>query len=214
MDSDTEPELVALLSTALTAVTQSEFDSVGHAQITLGWTPSAAAVSPELKPYYRLRNELTVKDSMVFRDNGCQLTSEPFTSFLKERQINHVRSSLYHAASNGAIERFNHVLKGSIQSAILESKPWKRTVFFLHIYCATPHVTGVSPFELLHGQRMYTKLNVLPAPPATGKVDLGKVDTEVRKQVSLRQAKMKAYTDTKREVRTPPFKEGDKVHIH
>ncbi|KAF7643880.1 hypothetical protein LDENG_00231630 [Lucifuga dentata] len=219
MDSDTEPELVALLSTVLTAVTQSEFEAASSAcpemtvlsnQITHGWPPSAAAVSPELKPYYRLRNELTVKDSIVFRDNGCQLTSDAFTSFLKERQIKHICSSLYHAASSGTIERFNRVLKGSIQSAILESKPWKQTVTdFLHIYRATPHAAiGVSPFELLHGRRMCTKLNVLPAPPVTGKVD-----TEVRQRVSLRQAKMKAYTDTKRGVRTPSFKEGDKVRI-
>ncbi|KAJ8378719.1 hypothetical protein AAFF_G00236970 [Aldrovandia affinis] len=62
LDSNNEPEFVALLSTALPAVTQSEFDSAYtacpemaamHAQISCGWSSSAAAVSPELKPYYR-----------------------------------------------------------------------------------------------------------------------------------------------------------------
>ncbi len=40
-------------------------------------------------------------------DNGPQFTSAAFTSFLQNRGITHIHSSVYHPASNGAIERFN-----------------------------------------------------------------------------------------------------------
>lgn len=58
-------------------------------------------------------------------DNGPQLTSMAFADFLKERNIQHIYSSVYYPQANGAVERFNRVLKQCIQSAIQEKKPWK-----------------------------------------------------------------------------------------
>lgn len=145
----------------------------------------------------------------IVSDNGPQFTSAEFSMFLKERNIQHIRTSLYHPAANGAIERFHRVLKGCIQSAVLETKPWKPTVTeFLQVYRATPHsATGLSPFELLHGRRMRTRLNVLP--PLTTRQDA----PALLQRVSLKQKKMKAYTDSKRVARTPDFKVGDWVRV-
>uniref|UniRef100_A0A1A7WTA5 Gypsy retrotransposon integrase 1 n=1 Tax=Iconisemion striatum TaxID=60296 RepID=A0A1A7WTA5_9TELE len=93
-------------------------------------------------------------------DNGSQFTSVNFATFLKERGIQHIRTSVYHPAANGAIERFHRVLKSCIQTAILEKTPWKSTVTeFLQVYRSTPHsttgmspsTTGISPSELLLG---------------------------------------------------------------
>lgn len=80
-------------------------------------------------------------------DNGPQFTSVAFSSFLKERGITHIRSSVYHPAANGAIERFNRVLKSCIQTTMLQNKAWKKaTADFLQVYRATPHaMTGASP---------------------------------------------------------------------
>ncbi|KAJ8333804.1 hypothetical protein SKAU_G00411230 [Synaphobranchus kaupii] len=73
---DVEPEFVAMLSTALSTLPVSEFEaacadcpelSALRSQINKGWPPSFKAVSSELTPYYRLRNELSVKDTLVFR---------------------------------------------------------------------------------------------------------------------------------------------------
>jgi len=144
----------------------------------------------------------------IVSDNGCQFKSVEFAAFLKDRDIQHIYTSVYHPAANGAIERFHRVLKSAIQSAILSGKPWKSTVTeFLQTYRATTHsVTGLSPSELLCGRKMRTRLNVLPL-PITCK------DPDVRQKVSLSQKKMKVYTDLTRRACTPEFKSGDWVRI-
>lgn len=47
----------------------------------------------------------------VFTDNGSQFCSSAFSDFLKERGIKQIRTSVYHPQVNGAVERFNLVLK-------------------------------------------------------------------------------------------------------
>lgn len=47
--------------------------------------------------------------SCLVSDNGCQFTSHEFANFLREREIKHLRSSVYYPRANGAIERFNRV---------------------------------------------------------------------------------------------------------
>lgn len=72
-------------------------------------------------------------------DNGPQFTSDAFTTFLQERGITPVCTAVYHPAANGAIERFNRFLKDCVQSAIVQSKPWKRTVTdFLQVLLHMP----------------------------------------------------------------------------
>ncbi|CAM5113000.1 unnamed protein product [Natator depressus] len=44
-------------------------------------------------------------------DNGSQITSLEFETFLAQRNILHRRSSLYYPQANGEIERFNRSLK-------------------------------------------------------------------------------------------------------
>ena len=156
--------------------------------------------------FSRLGNPLCVTT-----DNGVQFTSAAFSSFLKERQITHSRSSLYYPAANGAIERFNRVLRQTVQLAIQQNQRWKPAVIdFLHVYRSTPHATtGSSPFELLHGRTMRTKLTVLP--PAPDRAPPSEMD--IRRRVSDRQDKMKVYTDARRGARTPSFRKGDKVRV-
>lgn len=86
--------------------------------------------------------------------------------------------------------------------------PWKAEVTsFLHNYRATPHsTTGVSPFELLRGRKMRTKLNIFPPQKE-------RVHEDVRRTVRERQCAMKVYTDTKRGAKAPRFKCGDNVRI-
>ena len=64
----------------------------------------------------------------IVSDNGPQFLSTEFAAFLKGRDIKHIRTAVYHPAANGAIKRFHRVLRASIQSAILQQKPWKATV--------------------------------------------------------------------------------------
>ncbi len=145
----------------------------------------------------------------IVSDNGPQFTSADFSKFMEKRDLRQISTSLYHPAANGAVECFHRVLKSCIQSVVLETKPWKSTLMeVLQVYRATPHsATGLSPFELLHGKKMQTRLNVLP--PPTTRQDA----PALLQRVSLKQKKMKAYTESRRVACTPDFKVGDWVRV-
>lgn len=130
----------------------------------VAFTPSATTVNITTflaSVFSRLGNPRT-----IITDNGPQFLSTEFAAFLKDRDIKHIRTAVYNPAESGAIERFHRVLRASIQSAIVQQKLWKATVTeTLQVYRATPHATtGLSPFELLHGRKMRTRLHVLPPP--------------------------------------------------
>lgn len=144
-------------------------------------------------------------------DNGPQFVSSAFADFLTERGIKHIRSSVYWPQANGAVERWNRVLKNCIQVVEMQQLPWKQAVTdFLLNYRATPHATtGVSPFELLRGRKMRTKLNTLPTTAAQDE----KGTMGIRDHVQRVQQKMKLYSDKKRGAKPPPFKCGDRVRV-
>ncbi|KAK7881940.1 hypothetical protein WMY93_028114 [Mugilogobius chulae] len=145
----------------------------------------------------------------IVTDNGTQFTSSAFASFLQSRGISHSKTSVYYPAANGAIERFHRALRSCIQSAIQQSAPWKQTVTnWLQVYRATPHATtATSPYELLYGRKMRTKLNILPLPPCTSTVDEFAQDSVLKKQ-----SKMQRYTDSKRGAQVPSFR-PDVSHV-
>ena len=97
-------------------------------------------------------------------DNGPQLVSEEFESFLRERNITHKRSAPYNPQCCGEIERLNQTLKHQIVLA----KHAKQNVpeslrNFLFMYRSSRHATtNYSPSELLHGRVPRTKLSPFP----------------------------------------------------
>ena len=134
---------------------------------------------------------------------------ECVVTFFKDRNIRWIKVSVYHPAFIGAVERFNRVLMSCVQAAIIQAAPWKETMTaFLQIYRPTPDsMTNVSPFELMFGRKMRTKLAVMPLP------DCEHSDAEVHQQVSNRQTQIKTYCDKKRGGRAPALKVGDKVRV-
>ena len=80
----------------------------------------------------------------IVSDNGAQFVSAEFESYLSKRGIKHIRTSLYHPQANGLIERFNRVLKQTLQIATRERRPWKVAALeLLSVYRATEHATTV-----------------------------------------------------------------------
>ncbi len=132
------------------------------------------------------------------------------SDFLAERGVKHIRCSVYWPQANGAVERWNRVLKDCFQVAEMQQRPWKQAATdFLQNYRATPHATtGASPFELLRGRKMRTKLNTLPATTDGEEAWRG-----LRDRVHRVQQKIKQYTDQKRGAKPPPFKCGDRVRV-
>lgn len=80
---------------------------------------------------------------------------------------------------------------------------------WLQVYRATPHsATSTSPYELLYGRKMRTKLDILPLSSA-----MSSLDVSARRAVQRQQAKMRGYTDAKRGARIPSFRPGERVRI-
>lgn len=50
-------------------------------------------------------------------DNGLQLVSEEFQSFLRVNGIQHIRSAPYHPSINGLAERFVQTLKKALKTS-------------------------------------------------------------------------------------------------
>lgn len=57
----------------------------------------------------------------LISDNGPQVTSTAFADFLAERGIKHIHSSVYWPQANGAVERWNRVLKNCIPISLERS---------------------------------------------------------------------------------------------
>ncbi|XP_064482545.1 uncharacterized protein K02A2.6-like [Ornithodoros turicata] len=144
-------------------------------------------------------------------DNGPQFVSTHFKAFLRERGIQHTTVSVYYPQANGQVERFNRVLKDTIQVAILQRKDIKRAILeHLAVYRSTPHATtGVSPAVLLHGRNFRTRVNVVGLQKPSATPDMSRV----KARVSSKQSKQKVYTDDKRSARFRKFMPGDYVRV-
>lgn len=71
----------------------------------------------------------------VVTDNGPQFDSSELSSFLEERDIQHIRTTIYHREGNVPVDRLNRVLKESILTAEREKAPWKAHITeFLQVY--------------------------------------------------------------------------------
>ncbi len=144
----------------------------------------------------------------AWEGNPCTITTDTAVHFIwicwfcETQGIKHKCSQ-----ANGAIERFNRVLKECLQAAEVAHKPWKSAVLtMLKSYRATPHATmGETPFLLLRGRPMRTKLNVLLPEDSPDQF------IQVRACVKQRQNKSKQYTNRKRRYKFLKIAVGDKV---
>ena len=93
----------------------------------------------------------------VTSDNGNQFTSRHFEAFCNLLEMKHIRTSVYHAQSNGACERYNGTLKRCLRKLVLDiPRQWNKYVpAALFSFRDTPHdTTGYSPFELIYGHKV------------------------------------------------------------
>ena len=97
-------------------------------------------------------------------DNGTNFTSKTFQAFLQLLQVRHIKTSVYHAQSNGITERYNGTLKRCLRRLAMEDpRNWDRCVpAVLFAYRDSRHgSTGYSPFELIYGHRVRGPLEFL-----------------------------------------------------
>ncbi|XP_042147463.1 uncharacterized protein LOC121836590 [Ixodes scapularis] len=178
-----------------------------------GW-PAKRMLNQELMPFFQLREELSMVDGIVFREDKV-VVPDSLTLDLNQRGINHCISSVYYPQANGLVERFNRSLKNFIQVSVLEGRPLKEAVVdYLGVYRSTPHsTTGVSPAQLLHGRQPRTRLDIMGLPSKNFLQELATAMEKLRARVQSKQRSTKEYTDAKRSAKTPKFKEGDYVRV-
>ena len=97
-------------------------------------------------------------------DNGAQFTSEMFSQYMILLGSRHIRSSPYHAAGNGIVERLNGTLKVCL-SKLAQEVPtvWDEYLpAVMFCYRDSPHAsTGYSPFEVVYGHQVRGPLEFL-----------------------------------------------------
>ena len=130
---------------------------------------------PDALPLRRIDSE-TVAEALVkmfsavgypkqlTTDNGTQFTSGMFEAFLKLIGAKHLKTPVYHAQSNGLVERFNGTLKNVLKKLTSERvKDWHKhlpTLLFSYRDACNAS-TGFSPFELVFGHRVRGPLSFL-----------------------------------------------------
>lgn len=97
-------------------------------------------------------------------DNGTNFTSHTFQAFLQLLRVRHIKTSVYHAQSNGITERFNGTLKRCLRRlAIEDPKAWDKCLpaLFFAYRDSIHSSTGYSPFELIYGHKVRGPLEFL-----------------------------------------------------
>lgn len=124
-------------------------------------------------------------------DNGPQLVSEEFKTFMEENGIQHIKSAPYHPATNGLAERFVQTMKQALKSSQGTKSLNRRLSAFLLSYRNTPHATTkVSPASAMLKRQLRTRLDLL-RPQKTREV----VHLQQRAQVERRaKANFRSFT--------------------
>ncbi|KAK7909343.1 hypothetical protein WMY93_014027 [Mugilogobius chulae] len=95
-------------------------------------------------------------------DNGPQLVSEEFETFMVENGIQHIKSAPYHPATNGLAERFVQTMKHALKSSSSSQSLNRRLNAFLLSYRNTPHATTkVSPASAMFKRQLRNRFDLL-----------------------------------------------------
>lgn len=141
-------------------------------------------------------------------DNGPPFNSHDFNEFCDTYNIKIFFTPPRYAQANGLVERMNANIKKRIMISWAEdSKDWQYDllVTFLSAYHSSAHSTlGKTPFELMFGRKMKTKLPSLA-------IDYHGVDEDVRDKHMLEKQKMKDYADERRNAKDSEIDVGDTV---
>lgn len=130
-------------------------------------------------------------------DNGPQLVSQEFESFLTRNGIKHITIAYYKSQSNGAAEVLVKTFKTAMKKMVETNKDLDHCLHsWLLLHRNTPHSsTGISPTVLMFGRRTRTMLSLVN--PLSCKSKVGR--DHLNKEQEILDSKERS------------FKKGDKV---
>ncbi|XP_022785748.1 uncharacterized protein K02A2.6-like [Stylophora pistillata] len=100
--------------------------------------------------------------TQIVYDNGSQLRSEEFETFLKMNGIQHLTSAPYHPRTNGLAKRFVRTMKEALKSDESNASLRYKLDTFPMKYRNCPHTTtGNSPAVMLMGDPLRCRLDLL-----------------------------------------------------
>lgn len=144
----------------------------------------------------------------ITADNGPPFNSKEFKRFCDTYGIILFFSPPRFAQVNGMVERMNENVKKTITiSWNSNSKDWQYDllVTYLSSYHSSVHsVTGKTPFELMFGRKMKTKIPSLEN-------DMRGIDDEVREKDAMEKQKIKERADEHRHAVESEIEAGDTV---
>ena len=156
-------------------------------------------------------------------DQGSNFSSHMFGQVLKLLRVGHDQSSLYHAQSQGALERFHQTLKSLLRAYCVElDKDWEDGLPWLMLAAreAVQESTGFSPNDLIFEHKVRGPLTVLrgkwvDAEPPKNLVDfvngfrhrLFLAGSMAREKLQVSQSRMKKLFD--RQAQHQEFSPGD-----
>ena len=143
---------------------------------------------------------------MLRSDNGPQFISQEFDSFLAQCGIKWISTTPLWPQANGQVERLNRTILKVLRIAKSEGKDLESAMMeFAMAYKATPHAaTGMTPFSLMFGREMRTKL------PMVSNCVKG-TDEEASDADALYKYQMKEYAD--KNARHSSISQGDSVVV-
>ncbi|XP_048735644.2 uncharacterized protein K02A2.6-like [Ostrea edulis] len=146
-------------------------------------------------------------------DNGPPFNGSEFKQFAEYLGFKHRKITPLWPKANAESERFMRTIEKTIRASNVESKNWKQEIYtFLRHYRATPHcTTKLSPFEILFGRTLKTKLDVEIITERKGEEIETK--TDIRKNDEKAKMQMKQYADSKSGAKENNLEIGDNVLI-
>lgn len=143
---------------------------------------------------------------MLRSDNGPQFVSQEFQSFLAECGTKWISTTPLWPQANGEVERVNRTILKVLRIAKSEGRELESAMSeFSMAYKATPHTaTGMTPFSLMFGREMRTKLPMLSSCVKTTAQEASDADVLYKYQ-------MKEYAD--RNARDSSISPGDTVVV-
>ena len=104
----------------------------------------------------------------LLTDQGSEFQSELFLNLMKWMEIDKLRTTAFHPACNGVVERFHRTLNSMLGKAVSDSqRDWDdKLPLVLAAYRATPHVsTAMTPNKLFLGREIRMPIDLLMGLP-------------------------------------------------